>query len=329
MITLGSLKTTITAGFTLMRMRALAALMLAGGVAWAQVAFTRASHHVDVVIGGRPFTTFEFPAAVYKPWLAPIRSAAGVVVTREWPMLASATDTDDHPHHRGIFFGHIAVNGFDFWGNDPLNKPEPNGGRILLRRLDEVSAAGDKGTIRATFDWKDPQGRIVLTEHRTMVFYSDPKLRTIDFDFVLTAAEPVTFGDDKDGTFAIRVATAMNEEHTGTLVNAEGAEHEKNTWGHRSPWMDYFGTVDGQKLGIAMMDHPSNPGYPNHWHCRAYGLFSLNLFGQHAFDPALPVKETKLAAGASLHFRFRLVIHPGDAKSADVAQLFRAWSGQQ
>jgi len=310
------------------RMIRLAVVLFAAATAYAQVAFNKAADHVDITIDGRPFATFAFPAAIPKPYLAPIRAASGTIVTRQWPMDASSLESHDHPHHRGLFFGHINVNGFDFWGNDP-SVSDPKGGRIVMRSLDQLSGGAKSGTLGATFAWNDPQGRLVLTEKRTMVFYSDPRLRTIDVDIVLTGAQPVTFYDDKDGTFAIRVADPLNEMHTGTLVNSEGAEHEKNTWGHRAPWMDYFGNIDGEKLGIAIFDDASNPGFPNYWHCRAYGLFSLNLFGQHAFNPSLPPKKTELAKAASLHYRFRVVIHPGDAKSADVAGLYRAWTGKQ
>jgi len=90
--------------------------------------------------------------------------------------------------------------------------------------------------------------------------------------------------------------------------------------------MDYYGEIDGEKLGVAMFDHPSNPGYPNRWHCRAYGLFAINPFGQHAFDPALPEKKTELARGGRLTFRWRVVIHAGDARSANIARLYGDWA---
>lgn len=305
-----------------------AVILLAAGVAHGQVRFTKAADHVDISINGKPFATLAFPANIPKPFLAPIRAASGTIVTRQWPMDPSSMESHDHPHHRGLFFGYINVNGVDTWGNDPMAH-DKNGGRIVLRKLDEVQDGEKQGTLRATFDWDDTQGRPFLTEDRTMVFYSDPQLRTFDVDIRLTAVVPVTFYDDKDGAFAIRMADALNENHTGTLVNAEGAEHEKNTWGKKSPWMDYYGTVNGEKLGVAILDHPSNPGFPNYWHCRGYGLFSLNPFAQHAFNPSLPEKKTEIAKGSSLRYRWRVIVHPGDAKSADIAGLFRAWSGQQ
>ena len=52
---------------------------------------------------------------------------------------------------------------------------------------------------------------MLLTEARKMIFYAQPKTRTIDFDITLTAREAVTFGDTKEGTFAVRVASGLEE----------------------------------------------------------------------------------------------------------------------
>ena len=91
--------------------------------------------------------------------------------------------------------------------------------------------------------------------------------------------------------------------------------------------MDYDGELDGEKLGIAILDHPSNPRYPTYWHSRGYGLFAANLFGVHDFtrdkskDGSLSLEK-----GKTLRFLYRVVIHPGDARSAQVAKEFKKFS---
>ena len=49
------------------------------------VELTRSGYHVDVRIGGRPFTTYSFDPSVAKPYLSPLRSAQGTVITRAFP----------------------------------------------------------------------------------------------------------------------------------------------------------------------------------------------------------------------------------------------------
>jgi hypothetical protein len=308
--------------------RAAAMAVLAGAAMFGQVHFTKGANRIEISINGRPFSTLVLRSESPKPYLAPVRAASGTIVTRQWPMDRNAKESHDHPHHRGLFDGYVRVNGIDFWGIDP-SAPQKNSGHIVPHKIEQIRDGAKEGVLRVTFDWVDPPGRTLVKEHRTMTFHADPKLRIMDFDMTFTAGEDLTFDDDKDGMFAIRVADALNEGHGGTLVNSGGAEHEKNTWGHRASWMDYYGSINGEKLGIAMFDHPSNPGYPNRFHCRGYGLFAINPFGQHAFDPSLPVKTTKLAKGSSLRYRWRVVVHPGDVRSANIAGLFRAWTGQQ
>src|SRR5206468_11188038 len=77
----------------------------------------RDGSHVDVLIGGRPFTTYYFDRAIAKPYFFPLRSAQGTVVTRGFPMTAAIAGEDhDEPHQRGMYFAHGDINGFDFWG---------------------------------------------------------------------------------------------------------------------------------------------------------------------------------------------------------------------
>jgi hypothetical protein len=64
--------------------------------------------------------------------------------------------------------------------------------------------------------------------------------------------------------------------------------------------------------------------FPAFWHVRDYGLFSLNPFGQSSFNPDLDDNIIRLKTGEKLSFRWRVVIHPGDAVSDRVARLRKA-----
>lgn len=288
----------------------------------AQVEFTPDS--VAVNIDGKPFTTFHYGAEAGKPFLAPLRSASGKIVTRRFPMESIAGESRDHLHHRGLWFSFDDVNGVKLWENDP-SYTKPRIGRIVVRSAAWKDGAAS-GTLTAVMEWRDPGGKVLLLENRAMVFYPDPKLRTIDFHITLTAVEDVTFGDTKEGAFAIRLAENFTERRGGRIVNAEGLTGMVNTWGKRSDWVDYTGEVDGERLGVAMFDHPRNPRHPTYWHVRDYGLFSLNPFGRNAFDPNLEPSRWKLPAGQKLEFRWRVVIHPGDAETGHVADLYKAYA---
>lgn len=293
---------------------------------WGEVRFTKQPDRVLVEIDGKPYTTFYLAPGGNKPYVYPLSTASGIVVTRHYPMEEFPGETKDHPHHRGMFFAHGEVNGLNFWATEPGSK-SPKQGRMSLVKVLESDGGAKSGTISAVFDGLDPDGKAIMRETRTLRFYSDPQLRTIDYDIQMDALEKLTFGDTKEGTFGIRLATSISEDKGGRMVNAEGAEGEKNVWGKRSPWVDYYGPVNGQTVGIAIFDHPSNPRYPTYWHSRAYGLFAANPFGVRDFtgDKSQDGSMT-VQSGKGLRFRYRVVIHPGDVHSAHVAQLYQQYT---
>jgi hypothetical protein len=199
---------------------------------------------------------------------------------------------------------------------------------VVLDKVTKVQS-GKQGVIEADFRWVDPNGTALLTEHRRMVFHDDPQNRVVDFDITLKALDkPVKFGDTKEGTFAIRISDKMTEKAKGgQMVSSTGATTMKDVWGKAFPWVDYSGTLDGKTVGIAILDHPGNPKSPTHWHSRDYGLFAANIFGERDFyrDKSRDGSVT-LEPNKSMRFRYRVVVHPGDAEAAKIAELYQQYS---
>ena len=80
-------------------------------------------------------------------------------------------------------------------------------------------------------------------------------------------------------------------------------------------------------MGIAIFDHPRNPKHPTLWHARGYGLFAANPFGEHDFS-GNPTRDGgyTVAENETVTFRYRVVIHQGDAKAARVASLYEQYA---
>ena len=295
----------------------------------AQVELERENNdRISIVINGQPFGTLYIGSASAKPFLAPLRTATGVIVSRRYPMEEVEGESRDHPHHQGLWIGYGDVNGVNFWENDAASRPSganpKTKGRIVLRKLDSINPGKKSGSIVATFEWQAPGRGELLEEHRVMTFYADPDIRTIDVDVTLTATRDVRFADTKEGFFAIRLADGMTEKNGGLATNSEGAQTEKSVWGERADWVDYDGTVQGQKVGIVIFDNPQNYNHPPRWHVRGYGLFAVNPFGLKEFD-----KKTTgagggraMPAGESARFRYRVIIHPGDVPEKKVASWY-------
>jgi hypothetical protein len=298
------------------------------------VELTRNGTRVDVVIGGRPFTAYSFDPSVAKPYLFPLRTAHGTVVTRGFPMTPdSAGEDHDEPHQRAMYFAHGDINGFDFWGEAAFPKwsahPASTFGRTVFRTLDDIEGGSDGGGFQATFDLVTPTG-IVAEERQRYRFAGNEESRTVDCEFSIHAIHgPVTMGDTKEGTFAIRVVKALDSP-PGHMVNANGASGEKAIWGKRSNWVDYYGRVAGEDVGLAIFDHPQNLRAPTYWHARAYGLLAANPFGVRQFTgDRRQDGRYVIPDGGSLVFRYRVLIHQGNPSQAGVAEAYRQFVAEE
>jgi hypothetical protein len=283
--------------------------------------------HVSIAIDGQPFSDFYVGPNYRKPFLAPLRTATGLIVTRRWPMQEVQSDSHDHPHHKGLFIGYGDVSNVNFWEVETASvvskgNPETKG-TVALQHLGAITSGKKSGSLNATFIWRAPGHGDMLEERRVMTFYADPSIRTVDVDTTLTAKQDVNFGDTKEGFFAIRLADALTEKNGGVMTSSDGAQTEKNVWGKRADWVDYDGTLEGQKVGIVIFDNPQNFNHPPRWHSRAYGLFAVNPFGLKEFDPqAGGAGGHSLKTGDSLRFRYRVIVHPGDVPKKKIADWY-------
>jgi len=312
---------------------------LAGGEQ--PVELRQRGNQIDVLIGGKPFTTYYFGPESPKAYLHPLRSAQGTIVTRGFPMGKDIPgESTDHPHHRALYFAHGDISGVDFWGEAEFDEKAPvqlqgqqysaenlPKGRTVFRKLEEMKAGPESGTLRALFDLVGPDGKAIGSETQAYIFRGDDATRIIDCAFTITADHgPLKLGDTKEGTFAIRVVKPL-QEPPARMLNSEGKVGETNIWGKRANWVDYSGTVQGEKLGIAIFDNPNNVKHPTYWHARGYGLFAVNPFGEHDFynDPKRDGSVT-IPAGQSLTLRYRVLIHHGDATEAKVAEAYQRYA---
>ena len=257
------------------------------------------------------------------PIVYPIIGPTGKNMTRDFPMIRDYEEVKaDHPHHRSLWFTHGDVNKLDFWTAKE---------KIVHKRFLKAECDGQTVLLVSENDWLDSKSQVVCRDVRTLRFSDSEHMRIIDFDITITAEqEKAVFGDTKEGTFGIRVpeVIAVETKKGGNFVNAEGKIGEKDAWGKRSAWVDYHGIIDGEKVGIAIMNHPSSFRYPTYWHVRNYGLFAANPFGVHDFEnlPDAKAGECVLSKGESFMFRYRVLFHKGDADEANIADAFKEYA---
>ncbi len=279
-----------------------------------------------------------------KTYLWPIIGTSGVTMTRAYPMKTVEGEQHDHPHHRGLCFGHENIAGYDTWAERATFGEKPSGktaervghlGAIKLREITDMKG-GEKAVIRTVSDYVDAAGKKTSEEVREYVFAVQGGNRLIDVDILLIASEgDILVDDKKDAGLSIRVPTEMAVDRgkeggkgTGKIINSEGQTDEE-AWGKRATWVDYHGTVGGKAVGVAMLNHPSSFRHPTPWHVRTYGLFTANPFGLSQLKVQEQTGALTLKKGEKITLRHRFVFHDGDEKAGKIAEAYAAYAEEK
>lgn len=293
---------------------------------------------VSVKVGGQPFADYVIDNPVTnKPYLWPVYGPTGKPMTRAYPSATVEGEVLDHPHHRGINFGHEDIGGWDTWTerltfdmgektNETQKKRLAGIGTEKHRCFTQLLVCPDKAVVASQLDYVGQDGKRVVTEHRTLTFRVDGGRRLIDFDqqFVATDGD-VTFGDEKDAGLSIRVPSTMSVDSKkgGKIVNSEGLT-DAAAWGKKAKWVDYHGPASEEHLGVAILNHPSSFRHPTTWHVRTYGLFTANPFG--TLDKENPNGPHTVKSGESLTLKHRFVLHQGDEKAGKIAEAYEKYA---
>lgn len=298
---------------------------------------------VEVYVGGKFFTAYIYPEDMEKQSLYPIASASGKLITRGYPLNPRPFERTDHPHHVGLWFNFGDVNGLDFWNNSFAIKPtdKPKYGTIKFKKI--VSEDPKKGEMVTASEWVDINNKVLLNEETTFNFAGTGNLRTIERTSKLTAAQQVTFTENKEGLIGLRLDRAFEEPATkpdkfldangnitevplmnndgvnGVYRNAEGISGG-NVWSKRSPWVALRAVKEGEVITIAIIDNVKNPNYPAWSHARGYGLFATNNLGGRAFDKNAEQVKIVLNAGESITIKHKIVIG-GDLTDSELNKL--------
>ena len=245
-------------------------------------------------------------------YVHPLWDLDGNVLTEDFP--------EDHPHHRGIFWAWHQLTVGGTRAGDPW---------VCRGFLAELSSQGVKvqqqknGTLRLDVPllWKSPhwttpdgQRKAIVREQTAIVVHPvQSDFRMIDFEIALTAMEAdVRIGgssDDKGyGGFSTRLRLP-----DGLKFQLQSGEVEpQRTPVEPSPWLNMtaaFGE-DSKRSSVCILTHPSTPGFPQRWILRQKRSMQNGVF---------PGREpVALPRGQTLQFRYRIVLHRGEAAGETV-----------
>jgi hypothetical protein len=310
-----------------------------GSASSGDVKLIQGDGRIRVEIGGQLFTEYVYEGAS-RSYCYPILAPDGTPLTRDFPMKNTPGEEQDHPWHRSFFFAHSMVGGVDFWneGTGDNEAAPANKGHTVVDGAVETTS-GRVGVIHVRDRWLDHDGVLVCTDERTLRFHASDAGRFIDFEITLNAPadRPLLFGDNKDGTMAVRVAEWMTMARktrrgpvggTGHIVTAKG-DRDAQAWGKRADWADYHAEHAGRTYGVAIFDSPQNLRHPTWWMARDYGLFGANPFGQHDYENLRDqphLGDYAVPAGGSLTLRYRFFFHLGDEVASGIAEQYAEYA---
>lgn len=275
---------------------------------------------LEVKIGGKLFTRYYYGEEWARPFLYPFIGPDETNVTRQYPMRDDIPgETKDHPHHRSVWVAYGEVNGTDNWSELP--------GHAFIRhqKFQEVTGGPVFGRIKSVNNWVNINGMKQMEDIRVFTFYNLGNERLVDVDIKFRATDgDVKFTDTKEGgIISVRVATSMDADKGGAIVNSYGGFSEAENWGKPAHWVDYYGPVNDKTMGITIMDHPSSFRYPSRWHVRNYGLFTANPFALKYYEPDKEWNgDYTIKNGGELNFKYRLYVHEGDTQKAGVKERY-------
>ena len=262
---------------------------------------------IAVTVDGKLFTCYKFAASQKYPYFWPVNGpASGKSITTE--------TSQPYPHHHSLFFGCDRVNGGNYW------QESNERGQIVSRGPKLIKASGDCVIFIDECFWQQPEKEPIIRDMRKVVITApNEEVRFIDFEISLEPLTDILILKSNHALFSARLVPELSVKSGGTLVNAEGKTGEKDTWGVASPWCDYSGTRRGVTEGIAILQHPRNRWFPAKWFTRDYGFFSPTPMNW------LKDNRLELAKGQKLTLRYRVVVHAGNARSADIEGIFKRY----
>ncbi len=280
-----------------------AGIMIVIPISAAKITAEKVGSKINVTIGNKYFTSYIFSNDEKYPFFYPVNGpVSGSSVT--------SMRNGEYPHHSSLFFGCDLVNGGNYW-QEGLER-----GRIISVNAEIIKQGGDTVIITDECIWSRP-GAISPVKDTRMIIITAPSVTVNQIDVVIKMEMliDVTIKKTNHSLFSARMASDLSVLNGGTMINAEGAKGEKDTFGKNSPWMDCYGKRGEITEGLAIFQHPSNPWYPSPWFTRDYGFMSPTPM----FWPVNGT-ETFMRKGTVLNLRYRVLVHSGDYNQAMIAE---------
>ena len=145
----------------------------------------------------------------------------------------------------------------------------------LRARVTDTTARRGTFSIgfRQSLEWRLREENKAL-ETRTVRFGASPcEGAALDFEAHFDPTQENVSAEFQH-RFVIRLAPSLFGE-TSRILNSSGASHKEEIADLAARWTSAMGVVGGETVGIALLEHPDNPGFPNQCSFTETGILSV------------------------------------------------------
>ena len=292
------------------------ALLLGGCATSPSVQVHKSDADIELSRHGQPVLTYTLrpPPNSGLPLMAggyfhPLKTPAGVVVTDFVP--------EDHKHHRGLFLAWVEMHGTkdaDFWG---WGAHAP----VKDRRIVNRSVTMQRNGFVARNDWI-AEDTVLLEEELGATSGFESGVNVLDLKYRLLPKTDLTLSRWAFSGFCLRVRKEgdIRIASPNGLVTLPNPSHVKpeSDWPDAAWYACEQHLPNGQAIGAAVINHPSNPR--TLWH---------NHRDVRMINPCIVAPgEVKLRAGQPLVLRYRVVTFDGAIPARELDKLAAEFSGR-
>ena len=265
---------------------------------------------LSIMDGESPILTYRHGHDLHKPYFHPIHAPDESIVTDDAP--------GDRPYHHGLWFAWENVDGVNYCRETDCDESER--GRIVHREFRDKGV--DQYTARFTVvnDWVAPDSSKPIEELcRIWVHRPQEDRQLIDLQFNLLAqSRDVSIGVSPESQGLCFRGAEMEYRK---VTNSEYSIGQSEVSGKAGKWCSLNGVLSDEAIGVAMFDHPSNPGHPNPFFALDHAIGCVSTSFAHA-------KPHTIAAGETVALSYRIVVYLGDLFTFDLWTCYDEYAKQ-
>jgi hypothetical protein len=287
----------------------------------AEFAWTEETGAVGLRHGDRWVWRYAYGPEQAKPCFHPLALPDGPALTWHRP--------EDHRWHRALWFSWKYINGVNYWEEDPITGAAS--GRTEVKETSVTTRSDFTARIEQQLIYRPASATPVLTERRVVEVTApdDSGAWHLDWDLTFEAGVDVRLdrtplpdepgGQVYGGYAGLSVRFARGFTDVRALTPEGPVSFKDERFRGRAAGFEYSGTLDGQEVGIAILDHPQNLNAPSPW----YAIYGPVM---QFFTPAvICYGPHHLSAGEQLRLRYRVVVHPGRWDAEQLGEAVRGF----